>query len=72
MEKKIIRIGQASIPGSQAGTVYSGGGIAPTLSAGCHGYAMGYVVRKYGKHQGNRGSIRLSMGQTVSSAAQSN
>jgi len=62
MEKKIIRIGQASIPGSQAGTVYSGGGIAPTLSAGTHGYAMGYVVRKYGKHQGNRGGYQVVNG----------
>ena len=47
MEKRIIKIGQASSDGSQAGNVYRRDGIMITLCAGCHGYAMGYVLRKY-------------------------
>ena len=47
MEKKITRLGQASSVGSQAGYVYKRTGLFPTLIAGCHGYAMGYVLRKY-------------------------
>lgn len=42
-ENKPVRVGQVSSDGSQAGTVYSDKNIAPTICAGCHGYAMGYI-----------------------------
>ena len=38
-----ICVGQSSNEGSQAGKVYSIDGIFPTLTAGTHGYAMGYI-----------------------------
>ena len=50
MEKKIIRIGQASNEGSQAGVVISRGGCSFTICACTHGYAIGYVLRKYEKN----------------------
>ena len=43
-EPQIIKVGQASSEGSQSGMVYSPEGIAPTLIAGCHGYAMGNIL----------------------------
>ena len=46
MKKNVIRIGQASIDGSQAGVIYGTGGVSPTLIAGTHGYAMGYIMVK--------------------------
>lgn len=49
MERKIIRLGQASSERSQAGYVYKRTGMFVTLIAGTHGYAMGYVLRKYEK-----------------------
>lgn len=49
MQKRIVRIGQVSIQGSQAGVVYKRDGLMTTLIAGTHGYAMGYVLRKYEK-----------------------
>lgn len=42
-ENKPVRIGQVSSAGSQAGTVYSDKNIAPTICAGTHGYAIGYI-----------------------------
>ena len=48
MEKKIIRIGQASNEGSQAGVVISKWGCSFTICACTHGYAIGNVLRKYG------------------------
>lgn len=44
MNKRIEKIGQISSDNSQAGTVYSEGGVAPTIIAGTHGYAIGYIV----------------------------
>ncbi len=41
------RVGQASVAGSQAGMVYHVTGIAPTICACTHGYAIGYVLREY-------------------------
>ena len=38
-----ICIGQSSNEGSQAGKVYSIDGLFPTITAGTHGYAMGYI-----------------------------
>lgn len=46
-KKRTIRVGQASVDGSQAGMVYSGRETSMTLCAGTHGYAMGYVLRKW-------------------------
>ena len=43
-ENKPVKIGNVSSENSQAGTVYSDQNIAPTLCAGCHGYAMGYIL----------------------------
>ena len=45
-EPHIIKVGQASSEGSQSGMVYSTDGIAPTLIAGCHGYAMGNILEE--------------------------
>lgn len=46
-EPQIIKVGQVSSDGSQAGTVYSPDGLSPTICAGCHGYAMGNILEKY-------------------------
>ena len=45
-EPHIIKVGQVSSEGSQSGMVYSPDGIAPTLIAGCHGYAMGNIIEE--------------------------
>jgi len=47
--KTVIRIGQTSTDKSQAGYVYSRKGMFVTLIAGTHGYAMGYILRKWQK-----------------------
>jgi len=39
----IIVVGQTSNDSSQGGKIYNSEGIAPTLCAGNHGYAMGYI-----------------------------
>ena len=44
IEPQIIKVGQVSNEGSQAGMVYSPEGLAPTICAGCHGYAMGNII----------------------------
>lgn len=41
---KIIKIGNISTNNSECGMVYSTGGICMTLTAGCHGYAMGQIL----------------------------
>lgn len=46
LEKKIQKVGQISNEGSQCGTVVSEEGLAPTLSAGCHGYANPHILTK--------------------------
>lgn len=46
LEPKVVKVGQASTEGSQCGTVYSTDDLAPTLTAGCHGYAMGYIAEE--------------------------
>lgn len=46
LESKVIKVGQVSSDGSQAGMVYSPDGLAPTLCAGCHGYAMGNILEE--------------------------
>lgn len=43
---QVIKVGQVSSEGSQAGMVYAPEGIAPTLCAGCHGYAMGNILEE--------------------------
>lgn len=45
--KEVQRIGQAHTEGSQSGIVYSRRKSIVTLIAGTHGYAIGYVVRKW-------------------------
>ena len=39
-----IAIGQSSNNGSQGGKVYSIDGVFPTICAGTHGYALGYIL----------------------------
>ena len=64
LEKKIIRIGQASNEGSQAGAVVSRGGCSFTICACTHGYAIGYVLRKYEKNNSDvRSGSRRRKGQ---------
>lgn len=44
-ERKVKNMGNVSTKNSQAGTVYSpGGGLFPTICAGTHGYAIGYII----------------------------
>ena len=43
-KKEIIKVGQISNEGSQYGTVVSEKGLAPTLSAGTHGYANSCIA----------------------------
>ena len=45
-EPQVVKVGQASTEGSQCGTVYSTDDLAPTLTAGCYGYAMGYIAEE--------------------------
>ena len=45
-EPQIIKVGQVSSDGSQAGMVYSPDGLSPTICAGCHGYAIGNILEK--------------------------
>lgn len=40
-------MGQISNDGSQCGTVFSDRGLAPTIVAGCHGYANQHVYTAY-------------------------
>lgn len=42
----IITVGQTSNKGSQAGKVYSIEGVFPTVCAGTHGYALGFIKDK--------------------------
>lgn len=44
MNKKVIKVGNLSTGNSQAGTIYRTWGLSPTLCAGTHGYALGYIV----------------------------
>lgn len=46
LEKKIKKVGQISNEGSQCGTVVSEDGLAPAISAGCHGYANPHILAK--------------------------
>ena len=41
---QVIKVGSSE--GSQAGMVYAPEGLAPTLCAGCHGYAMGNILEE--------------------------
>ena len=43
----VIRVGQVSSKGSQAGMVYSSEGVSQTLCSGTHGYAMGNILDNY-------------------------
>ena len=45
--KKIIEVGQISSEGSQCGTVASDKGLAPTITAGTHGYANPHIATQY-------------------------
>lgn len=45
-EPQVVRVGQVSSDGSQAGMVYAPDGIFLTLCAGCHGYAMGNILEE--------------------------
>lgn len=54
MEKKVIKVGNLSIGNSQAGTIYGSWGASPTLCAGSHGYAIGYIVVERKKHERDR------------------
>lgn len=54
MKKKVIKVGNLSTGNSQAGTIYGSWGASPTLCAGSHGYAIGYIVVKRKKHERDR------------------
>ena len=47
LPKVVERVGQISNEGSQCGTVFSDRGLAPTIVAGCHGYANQHVYTAY-------------------------
>lgn len=42
----IKKIGNVSFNNSQGGMVYSVDGLFPTICAGTHGYAMGYIMEE--------------------------
>lgn len=44
MNKGVIKVGNLSTGNSQAGTIYGSWEASPTLCAGTHGYALGYIV----------------------------
>ena len=44
MNNNVIRLGNLSTGNSQAGTIYGSRGASPTICAGTHGYAIGYIV----------------------------
>ena len=46
---KIVRVGQVSNKGSQAGMVYDPNGLFPTICVGTHGYAMGNIIEYFDK-----------------------
>ena len=46
---KMILVGQISSPHSQCGSVYSPTGIAPTLCACTHGYAIYHILVRCGQ-----------------------
>lgn len=46
---KIVRVGQVSNKGSQAGMVYDPNGLFLTICAGTHGYAMGNIIEYFDK-----------------------
>lgn len=46
---KIVRVGQVSNKGSQAGMVYDPNGLFPTICAGTHGYAMENIIEYFDK-----------------------
>lgn len=56
--KEVERIGQAHSVESQSGIVYNRRKSIVTLIAGTHGYAIGYVVRKYEERNFNLGEHR--------------
>ena len=47
LPKVVEKVGQISNDGSQCGTVFSDRGLAPTIVAGCHGYANQHVYTAY-------------------------
>lgn len=47
LPKVVEKVGQISNNGSQCGTVFSDRGLAPTIVAGCHGYANQHVYTAY-------------------------
>ena len=51
MNKNIVKVGNVSVGNSQAGSVYGSGGAFPTLCAGTHGYAMGYILERKKKYE---------------------
>ena len=46
---KIVRVGQVSNKGSQAGMVYDPNGLFPTICADTHGYAMENIIEYFDK-----------------------
>lgn len=47
INKDVIRLGNLSTGKSQAGTIYqTRNTISPTICAGTHGYAIGYILQK--------------------------
>jgi DNA (cytosine-5)-methyltransferase 1 len=63
LETKIEKIGQISNEGSQCGTVVSDEGLAPTLSAGTHGYANAHICTEVKIKQATKeGSIKCKVG----------
>lgn len=43
-EIRVIYLGSVSNEGSQGGAVYDSNGLAQTICACAHGYAMGYIL----------------------------
>ncbi len=50
-KSECICIGQSSNEGSQGGKVYSIDGLFPTVTAGTHGYSLGYILDEKGVYR---------------------
>ena len=67
---KIVRVGQVSNKGSQAGMVYDPNGLFPTICAGTHGYAMGNIIEYYDRGDSKSMNKIIRLGNIYPSGGQ--
>ena len=69
---KIVRVGQVSNKGSQAGMVYDPNGLFPTICVGTHGYAMGNIIEYFDRGDSKSMNKLIQVGQLEGKHEQSN